>query len=66
MEPAAYSCRHCCTQYKLVRQEAPPDRNREIACLSCRAPLESREGKFVLKYFRVRRPEGGASFKVPH
>jgi predicted SprT family Zn-dependent metalloprotease len=55
MEPAVYCCR-CGAQYKVVRQEAPPDHNRKIACLSCSESLEAREGKFVLKYFRVKRP----------
>ena len=63
---AAVHCCHCGAQYKVVRQEAPSDHDKEIACLSCGAPLEAREGKFVLKYFRVKRPEGGASFKVTH
>jgi hypothetical protein len=56
MKAAVYSC-SCGAEYKVVQQEAPPDRRKEIACLSCGAPLEPREGKFVLKYFRVKRPK---------
>jgi len=37
--------------------EAPPaaGEKTKIACLTCGDPLDARDGKFVLKYFRVRR-----------
>ena len=50
-----FHCR-CGAQYKVARQEAPPNQNGEVTCLSCGAPLDPREGEFVLKYFRVKRP----------
>jgi len=41
-----------------VRVEAPVDHNDRVLCLSCGGPLQNREGKFALKYFRV---DGGPS-----
>jgi hypothetical protein len=36
----------CGAEYKIVRIEAPPTRDRPLFCLSCDAPLRNREGKF--------------------
>jgi hypothetical protein len=45
----------------VVKAEAGPETdNREINCRACGDPLAGREGKFVLKYFLLRkaaRPE---------
>jgi hypothetical protein len=55
MEQQTFDCPNCGTCYKVVRVEAPATAgDREIVCLSCGAPLNEREGKFVLKYFRVK------------
>jgi hypothetical protein len=56
MNTVEFRC-HCGAQYKVARQEAPADRDGEVTCLTCGAPLDPREGKFVLKYFRVKRPQ---------
>jgi hypothetical protein len=48
-----YQCPTCEAAYKVVRVEAPPERDVSLECLSCGGPLPSREGKFALKYFRV-------------
>jgi hypothetical protein len=55
MKAVEFRCR-CGAHYKVARQEAPPERDGEVTCLSCGAPLDAREGNFVLKYFRVKRP----------
>lgn len=60
MNAVEFRCR-CGAQYKVARQEAPQNREGKITCLSCGAPLDAREGKFVLKYFRVKRPQ-----EAPH
>ena len=58
-EPIKFRCPNCETEYKVVLVEAPPTHTDPILCLSCGAPLQNREGKFALKYFRTtgsRRP----------
>jgi hypothetical protein len=41
--------------YQVVRVEAKTvSANREITCLDCGAPLQARQGKFVLKYMLLR------------
>jgi predicted RNA-binding Zn-ribbon protein involved in translation (DUF1610 family) len=49
----AFRCPNCEAEYKVVRVEAPPMHEKQLACLSCGGPLRNREGKFALKYFRV-------------
>ena len=42
--------------YQVVKVEAGPETdNREIACRACGSPLTGRDGKFVLKYFLLRK-----------
>jgi predicted RNA-binding Zn-ribbon protein involved in translation (DUF1610 family) len=55
VEAATYKfrCPNCEAEYKVVRVEAPPTHDKQPTCLSCGAPLRSREAKFALKYFRV-------------
>jgi hypothetical protein len=48
-----FRCPNCEAEYKVARIEAPATRDNQLACLSCGGPLRNREGKFVLKYFRV-------------
>ena len=52
-ETTKFECATCEAVYKVVRVEAPAERDRPLTCLSCGAPLRSREGKFALKYFRT-------------
>jgi predicted RNA-binding Zn-ribbon protein involved in translation (DUF1610 family) len=55
---AKFNCPACQAEYRVVRVEAPRTRDAQLLCLSCGGPLHDREGKFVLKYFRV---SGGAN-----
>jgi hypothetical protein len=51
-----FTCPNCNALYQLVKVEAGPETdNREIACPVCGAPLAGRDGKFVLKYFLLRK-----------
>ena len=47
---------NCGAFYQVVKAEAGPETdNREINCRACGDPLAGREGKFVLKYFLLRK-----------
>jgi len=46
-------CPGCKALYEIVEVEAGPDR--EITCQVCGGPLAGREGKFVLKYYLLRK-----------
>jgi hypothetical protein len=52
-EPTKFYCPTCETPYKVVRVEAPATHDKQLLCLSCGGPLQSREGKFALKYFKT-------------
>ena len=52
-----FVCPNCGAKYRIVRTEGPSVSDREVTCLSCGAPFPAREGKFVLKYFRIDRPK---------
>jgi transcription elongation factor Elf1 len=57
LETAQFTCPTCNAEYRVVRVTADPAlADREITCRSCGAPLQGREGGFVLKYFLVNRP----------
>lgn len=50
--PTRFNCPNCGAAYDLVRVEAESiTTDRELVCLTCGAPLKSREGRFILKYF---------------
>jgi predicted RNA-binding Zn-ribbon protein involved in translation (DUF1610 family) len=56
-QQSRFSCSTCGARYEVVRVEAdstPVDR--DLVCLSCGAPLKSREDQFVLKYFLLQPP----------
>ena len=59
VRPAAvqfFTCASCNALYQVVKAEAGPEtRDGEIACRVCGAPLASRDGEFVLKYFLLRK-----------
>src|ERR1700722_7626202 len=58
MNPSAnvFDCPTCQARYKLVRMECDDVKfDGQIACRNCRAPLQGREGKDILKYFLVGR-----------
>ena len=52
-EVTRFQCPNCEALYKVVRIEAPAAHDNPVLCLSCGGPLQNREGKFALKYFRV-------------
>jgi len=52
-----FDCPQCGTPYKIVRVESDTiGSDRKITCISCGAPLNGREGRLILKYFRTDRP----------
>jgi hypothetical protein len=52
----SFTCPTCNALYQMVRQEAGPETvKREITCRVCGGSLPSCEGKFVLKYFMLRK-----------
>src|SRR5436190_533455 len=54
MDASKYNCTTCQAEYEVVRVEAPPSATDHIlTCLKCGAPLNPRQGKFILKYFLV-------------
>jgi hypothetical protein len=51
-----YRCPHCSALYHIIKVEAGPESDdREITCRSCGGPLRASEGKFILKYFLLRK-----------
>jgi hypothetical protein len=51
-----FTCPNCNALYQLVKVEAGPETaDQEIACGVCGGPLVARDGKFVLKYFFLRK-----------
>ena len=50
-----FSCRNCNAKYLLIRVDSEPSHGR-IECHHCGAPLNGREGRFILKYFLIDRP----------
>jgi len=52
----SFNCQNCDAEYRLVRLEADRETvDRELACIACGAPLNGREGRFLLKYLLVDR-----------
>jgi predicted Zn finger-like uncharacterized protein len=55
-DTTSFTCPNCNALYQVVRQEAGPETaNREITCRACGGPLPAREGRFLLKYFLLRK-----------
>jgi predicted RNA-binding Zn-ribbon protein involved in translation (DUF1610 family) len=53
---SCFNCPNCGALYEVVHVEAENVAiDRELACVSCGAPLQSRQGRFVLKYFLLKR-----------
>jgi transcription elongation factor Elf1 len=49
-----FDCPICQAHYKIVRMESDQiDFDGPVACRSCGAPLQGREGNAILKYFLV-------------
>jgi DNA-directed RNA polymerase subunit RPC12/RpoP len=55
-KPSSFDCLNCGAPYQLVKAEAGPEtEDRHVPCRACGALLPGRRGKFVLKYFALRR-----------
>jgi len=51
-----FRCPHCGALYHIIKVEAGPEPDdREITCRTCGGPLGVRDGKFILKYFLLRK-----------
>jgi hypothetical protein len=51
-----FNCPNCNALYQIIKAEAGPESvDREVACRVCGGPLVGREGKFVVKYFLLRK-----------
>ena len=63
----SFTCPHCQALYHLVKAEAGPETSvQALACLICFGVLTAREGKFVLKYFLLRKAGHGINIaKLP-
>ena len=54
--PSAFNCPNCDALYQVIKTEAGPETvDREITCRSRGAPFQGRDGKFVVKYFMLRK-----------
>jgi predicted RNA-binding Zn-ribbon protein involved in translation (DUF1610 family) len=52
----SFACPNCNALYQVIRQQAGPETvNHEVTCRACGGPLPNREGKFILKYFLLRK-----------
>ena len=70
MNATFFECPDCGAQYKVVRQEADQTQlhssnPKQLKCLTCGRPLDSCDGKFVLKYFRVKASRGAPQHFAP-
>ena len=55
-----YFCPSCNALYQIVKVATGPETiYGEITCRACGGPLPAREGKFVLKYFMLRKATRG-------
>lgn len=53
---ASFHCPNCDALYQVVKVEAGPETvDRQITCRACGGRLAGREGKFVIKYFLLRK-----------
>jgi predicted RNA-binding Zn-ribbon protein involved in translation (DUF1610 family) len=59
-----FNCTNCGALYEVVHVEAEDvSVDRELECLSCGAPLQPRQGRFVLKYFLLKRSFSAARLR---
>jgi predicted Zn finger-like uncharacterized protein len=59
---SSFVCPSCHALYRVVGVDIDPDAaESEIACRACGNPMPAREGKFVLKYFLLRK--GGRALR---
>ena len=51
-----FKCPNCEALYHIVKVEAGPEpAGSEMTCRACGGPLHGRDGKFVVKYFLLRK-----------
>ena len=50
----SFKCPHCQALYQIV-EAGPETVFQKVTCCVCGGPLPAREGKFVLKYFLLRK-----------
>ena len=67
-----FKCPNCDALYQIVKVETgPKSADCEITCSACGGPLPGRDGKFVMKYFllrkasRVRKYQRRSHFYLP-
>jgi hypothetical protein len=68
-DTSSFQCPQCAAAYQVVRVEADAAADRDIACPACGAPLQGRDGSFILKYFLTglpKRPRSPAVHLSPH
>jgi hypothetical protein len=53
--PIYTKCGNCGADYKVVRVESSVPLPHQPVCSACGAPLQGRQGRFVLKYAIVKR-----------
>jgi predicted Zn finger-like uncharacterized protein len=59
-----FNCPSCGAKYKIIAVESEAgSADRQIGCRNCGASVEGREGRFILKYFLVDRPNFKASVR---
>jgi transposase-like protein len=63
---ASFQCPQCDAVYQVVRVEAEVERDVDIHCPVCRAPLQGRDGRFILKYFLMGSPKRSYAAAHPH
>jgi transcription elongation factor Elf1 len=49
-----FNCPNCNALYQIIKIEAGSE-SPEITCRACGGPLQGRDGKFVVKYFLLRK-----------
>ena len=59
-----FKCPNCDALYQIVQVEAgQKSADREITCSACGGPIPGRDGKFVMKYFLLRKAAASESAK---
>jgi hypothetical protein len=66
VDKVLFHCPNCNALYQIVRIDAGPKINvRQVTCRPCGAPLPSRHGKFVVRYFLLRTSAYKQKWKRP-
>jgi predicted Zn finger-like uncharacterized protein len=66
VDKVLFHCPNCNALYQIVKIELGPEATaRQVTCRPCGAPLPSRQGKFVVKYFLLRTSAYKQKWKKP-